>query len=156
MCFRRQFVSTVSEKLDRWLLARFCAGTWSSGASQVARSAPCLPYPPSFWNWEVLGYQKGILTWDPWDQLRRHLVTPHSTLQSWLILAALFWSAHNGDMHTETYSAKRHAAFLWALQCTEHPSAFPYSHIHSYSHAHGENNPAVCVTQNNCSLQLQR
>lgn len=107
-----------------------------------------LNLPPSYHillprkQWEVCGYQKHILTRDPWDQLRSHLVAPKTTLQLWLTLAALFW-----ELTMETCPQRRirqrHDAYLWGLLCTEHPGAFPQN-THPYSHPHGRDNPAVC------------
>lgn len=128
VCRSGYFDSTVSEKFNRCLsvcLAFFCGGMWSSGASQVI----LLPQK----QWKVLGYQRHILTRDPWDPLRRHLVAPQTTLQCWLTLGPLFWDAHNGDMHTETYSAERHT-----MHSSEVTMYWTPWHTHPYSLPHGE------------------
>lgn len=123
--------------------ACFCCGTWSSGASQVARSAPCLPYSPSLEAVRGVRLSEAYLDTRPLGSSQE---TPGRTTDrltalahtSRIVLRSSQWRhAHRDVFCRETWSIPLR------LQCSEHPGAFP-QRTHPYSHPHGEDNPIVC------------
>lgn len=94
----------MPKTIDRWTsvcLACVCGRMWSSVASQVALSAPCLTYAPSSEAVKGVGISEAYLNIGPLGSTQRHLVAPQTALQCWLTLAVLFREAHNGDIFTQ-------------------------------------------------------
>lgn len=125
------------KQMDRWLsvcLACFCGGTWSSGASQVAQSAPCLPYPASLEAVRGVGISEAYLDMGPLGSTQETpgRATDHFTVLAHtgcIVLRSSQWRhAHRDVFCRETWYIPLR------LRCTEHPGAFPRAHIHVHIH----------------------